>query len=426
MWRLNGGFAFGTPDPVGTGPFEVGQAECNLSVGGFSAPAFGGEDVPIEERAAVFYPRPLACGPFPVVLIMHGSHGTCYAEDNTFKQDGPCPGQAPIPLPSFRGYDDLAERLASNGLVVVSISANGINAAEATGWDEARGELFQHHLDILHEMNTSDDNVCRFGTADWPRLSSAEQHGALIATASAFFRAHLRGENELEDGAGLAARVAVAGHSSALFFPPSDPDPKAVTNPVPHALLNTIRVPLGAFGGIFTTDARAVRLVFDRTPQGAINVGDLALANPADNLSPAVACTVAQDTLVPNGAPVDVGLDIGIDDADASGVGIIDVDVFSDQDDDRQPGGPHAVPAPDALELRGGRDPGEGGRIYLIVSRVVDGGGARGFGCCTVTVPQGDPTTGDRAVAALQSCASFAAAGADLLAPPAGYFRVGE
>ena len=79
---LNGGFTQGPPDPGGVGPFDVGQTEYNLSVGGFSASVYEGEDVPIEERAAVFYPRPLACGPFPVVLIMHGGHGTCYDDDS--------------------------------------------------------------------------------------------------------------------------------------------------------------------------------------------------------------------------------------------------------------------------------------------------------------------------------------------------------
>ena len=115
-----------------------------------------------------------------------------------------------------------------------------------------------------------------------------------------------------------------------------------------------------------------------------------------------------------------------MNDPDDSGIGIIDVDVFSDQDDDQQPGDPDAVLTEDALELRGERDPNVGGRIYLIASRVVDGDGAQGFGCCTVTVPQGDATTEDRALAALESCTSFAAAGADLLPPPQGYFRVGD
>jgi hypothetical protein len=717
---LNGGFTIGGTDPGVAGPFDVGQTEYNLSVGGFIPEAFEGEDLPVEERAAVFYPRPLACGPFPVVLIMHGSHGTCYSDNGGYSQNWPCPETTPLPLPSFRGYDYLAQRLASNGIVVVSISANGINAAGPSyNWNEARGELFQHHLDILHQLNTTngpalggllkgrlnlqrvgtlghsrggegavrhaqinadqgspytlkavfllaptqsndqivagiplavllpycdgdqevlpgtgyydgaryaipgdpapkyslevmganhnyfntywddnffgpgalddapdgifDDNVCRFGTAQWPRLTSAQQQGSLIAMASAFFRVHLRGERnferylrgdaappasaltqriftgyhppdnpgmrldinrvenpgndtlntlggavipsltldsslcdptqegsaigclhdapegiflggraphwenshhnagqmrlawgasrqpavwenqipkgfadlsrfshiqmrsfvdffddrnavgqpqdfsvELEDGAGLTARVPVSDHSAALFFPPSDPEATTFNDPVPHAVLNTLRVPLGAFGGLFKTDIRAVRLVFDRTFQGAINVADLMLADEADNLSPAVTCTVAQETLPPTGSLVDVGLNVAVDDPDDSGPGPIDIDVFSDQDDPLQPGDPDALLAGQTLQLRGERDPQVGGRVYLIVSRGADGEGAQGFGCCTVTVPQGDATTPDRAAAALQQCTSFAAAGADLLPPPDGYFRVGD
>ncbi len=718
---LNGGLIGGPIDPGAAGPFDVGQTEYNLSVGGFAPPAFEGADLPVEERAAVFYPRPLACGPFPVVLIMHGSHGTCYGDNNAYSDEWPCPDNAPTPLPSFRGFDYLGQRLASNGFVVVSISANGINAAGTSyEWDEARGELFQHHLGILQQLNTTngpqlggllkgrldlqrvgtlghsrggegavrhavlnaslgspyglkavfllaptisdpplvtgiplavllpycdgdqedldgtgyydgaryalpgdtapkyalevmganhnyfntywddnlfagpgavddtfdaigDDNVCRFGTAAWPRLDSTEQQGSLIAAASAFFRVHLRGEKsferflrgdappppsamtdqifvayhppdtptqrldinridapdshmtntlqgavtasagldailcipgaddstpgclhpapegislssraphatndehttsqmrlgwgpsrdpatwenaippssadfsrfshiqmrsfvdffddrnpygdaqdfsiELEDGAGLTARVAVSGHSGALFYPPSDPDPKTFNDPVPHAVLNTLRVPIGAFGGIFRTDIRAVRLVFDRTTEGAINMADLALANAAANLSPSVSCTVAQETLPPNGALQDVGLAVAIKDPDGPPTSLLDIDVFSDQDDTLQPGDPDAVLAGGELQLRGERDLAVGGRVYLIVSRAVDGGGAQGFGCCTVTVPQGDPTTGDRAAAALADCTSFAAAGAGWLPAPSGFSPVGD
>jgi len=716
------GLAAGPPDPGGVGIFDVGQTEYNLSVGGYVSPTLGAE-WPIEERAVVFYPRPLSCGPFPVILVVHGGHGTCYDEDDNYRQDWPCPADIPIPIPSFRGYDYLGERLASNGFVVVSISANGINAAmlgSSEDWNEARGELMQHHLDILQQMNTSngpalggllkdklnlqkvgtlghsrggeaavrhvrinadegspygikgvfllaptisdeqlvtdiplavllpycdgdqedlngtgyydgaryalpgdsapkysfevmganhnyfntywDDNlfagpgakddaldtifedlVCLTGTPAWPRLSSAEQQGSLIATASSFFRVHLRGENnfrkylkgdkapppsamteqiyaayhpvddpaerldinridvadndlvntlggdvtpsenlsstlcvpwsdeatpgclalppddffiysraphannnehranqmrlgwrparepawweneipaqasdfsrygyiqmrafvdfydtrntfgqsqdfsiEIEDGAGLTARVAVSDHSDSLFFPPSSPDPITFPDITPHAVLNTVRVPLSEFDDVFLTDVRAVRLVFDRTPQGAINVTDFALADPAENLSPVVACAAEDDSLVPNGMLVDVGLDVTFDDPDGSGLGLLDLDVFSDQDDDLQPGDADAVVVGDALQLKGERDPDVGGRVYLVASRAVDGDGAQGFGCCAVTVPGGDATTATRAADALAQCTAFVAAGADLALPPAGYHRVGE
>ena len=38
-----------------------------------------------------------------------------------------------------------------------------------------------------------------------------------------------------------------------------------------------MRLPLSTFGGIDLTDIRRVRLVFDRTPSGAINVADATL-----------------------------------------------------------------------------------------------------------------------------------------------------
>lgn len=199
---------------------------------------------------------------------------------------------------------------------------------------------------------------------------------------------------------------------------------------VPRAMLHSVRVPLGAFANVYLTDIRAVRMVFDRTISGAVNIADLALADEADNLSPAVQCSVQVAALdQPNNQFVNVGLQVTAEDPDESGIAFIEVDVFSDEDDEdsqQSQTSPDAVDiAPDSLQLRAERDQSEDGRVYLITALAEDEDGATGFGCCAVTVPFGD-TTDDQAAAALAQCTRFVAAGEDLLPPPDGYFRVGD
>src|SRR6185295_17121811 len=106
----------------------------------------------VEERAAVWVP--VGLGRRPVVLFLHGRHSACFnpttrTSDNTH---WPCvAGYQPIA--SFHGYDQSAAVLASHGYVVVSISADGINAQDNPYSDDAgtlaRGQLVLQHLDLL-------------------------------------------------------------------------------------------------------------------------------------------------------------------------------------------------------------------------------------------------------------------------------------
>ena len=60
-------------------------------------------------------------GPFPVVLFLHGRHGTCY--DGWGIDDDDCAN----PIPSYRGYEYISRNLASHGYAVISVDANDIN-----------------------------------------------------------------------------------------------------------------------------------------------------------------------------------------------------------------------------------------------------------------------------------------------------------
>jgi hypothetical protein len=137
-------------DPGTAGPLAVTVQEYNFGDTAFNPPS--GFPGPVEVRAQVHRPTNLAGGPFPLVILLHGRHGVC---SGSFTW--PCPAGQTI-IPSYQGYAYVASILASHGYIVVSISANGINAQDNGVFDlgmQARAELIQHHLDIWNNFNTT-------------------------------------------------------------------------------------------------------------------------------------------------------------------------------------------------------------------------------------------------------------------------------
>src|SRR6185503_28496 len=107
-----------TAVPAQAETYDVGSVTYNLGDQAFTPPASIGYDGRNELAGVVFYPRDLAHGTHPLIMIEHGLWATCAVGTGT--QDWPCPsgvGQ----IPSYRGYDYLAKQLASQGFVVVSI-----------------------------------------------------------------------------------------------------------------------------------------------------------------------------------------------------------------------------------------------------------------------------------------------------------------
>ncbi|MBL7712584.1 MAG: T9SS type A sorting domain-containing protein [Chitinophagaceae bacterium] len=144
-----------TADPGLPGPYAVARDTFDLGDLAFKPPSF---PVSVELRGSVHYPSGLAGGPFPVVVFLHGRHVTAYKVSNPSVVNGkwpPDPGFTSIT--SFEGYDYFASTLASQGFIVISVSANGINAADAGTSDagmNARAELVQKHLDLWKGYNT--------------------------------------------------------------------------------------------------------------------------------------------------------------------------------------------------------------------------------------------------------------------------------
>ena len=141
------------PDPGLPGPLAVTREEYSFGDTAFTPPGFPG---PVEITASVHSPTDLSGGPFPLIVFLHGRHPTCFDGATAFMQ-WPCspPRQ---PIPSFKGYDYVAEVVASHGYIVVSISANGINAVDNQVADrgmDARARLIQEHLNAWNTFNTT-------------------------------------------------------------------------------------------------------------------------------------------------------------------------------------------------------------------------------------------------------------------------------
>jgi hypothetical protein len=150
-----------TPDPGATGPYAVTREEYNYGNSAFHPANF---PINVELIASVHHPTDMTNGPFPLIIFLHGRHATCY-KGSTATLRWPCL-TTEQPIPSYKGYDYMAQTLASNGYIVVSISANGINAKDNQVADlgaQARAELIQRHLDQWKTFNTG-AGAAPFGT----------------------------------------------------------------------------------------------------------------------------------------------------------------------------------------------------------------------------------------------------------------------
>jgi dienelactone hydrolase len=140
------------PNPGGFGPDPVRKVRYNFGDLVYQPPGLKGK---VELTADVHYPRGLPDGPYPLVLFMHGNHSTCY-KGRKASYEWPCRNGSQ-PIPNYAGYDYIAQRLASYGFIVVSVSANGVNVlgnhVRDTGMRQ-RGELLEKHIELWQTWGT--------------------------------------------------------------------------------------------------------------------------------------------------------------------------------------------------------------------------------------------------------------------------------
>lgn len=131
------------PDPGTAGPEAIDELSYDFGDQAFRPAGFPAS---VELKAKVYAPQTIA-GRAPIVILQHGRHATC-ATNTVTLLEWPCPASVPE-IPSYQGYDALGRLLASQGMVVVSIGANGINANDGfldDGGASARGQLILEHL----------------------------------------------------------------------------------------------------------------------------------------------------------------------------------------------------------------------------------------------------------------------------------------
>jgi len=127
----------------------------------------------IDLWAEVYRPQGLGNRPFPLIIFLHGNHGTCGHYDTTlevriddrsdYTTTGACPSGYVV-TPNHLGYAYMAEELASYGYIIVSINANrGITAGaglpDDRGLNLMRGRLILRHLALLSGWNKGGGSI---------------------------------------------------------------------------------------------------------------------------------------------------------------------------------------------------------------------------------------------------------------------------
>ncbi|MES1944819.1 hypothetical protein PC39_11909 [Salinisphaera sp. PC39] len=137
-------------DPSPMGAYTVAEEEYDFGRMEVTDPK-NGDIYETDIHGYIQYPEGEA-GPFPLVLFLHGRHGTCY--DGWGIDDDDCDN----PIPSYRGYEYISENLVSHGYAVISVDANDINDNDSgpssgdTG-AQARAALVVRTLDEFRDIN---------------------------------------------------------------------------------------------------------------------------------------------------------------------------------------------------------------------------------------------------------------------------------
>ena len=142
-------------DPAAWGNYSTSRLSYDL----LPQVAYSKFPVPMEVVAEVTYPNKTSAMPLsPLVLFLHGRHTTCYqgGPNGSDIWEWPC-SSGWSPIPSHKGYRYVADILASQGYVVVSISANSVSTQEDDQdfGAAARSILIRYHLALWANWNSA-------------------------------------------------------------------------------------------------------------------------------------------------------------------------------------------------------------------------------------------------------------------------------
>jgi len=157
-------------DPGSVGPFSVASVDHSDETGitgmPFDMTGMSGPNYVVDLAwARIMYPgvspgSGVAVDPtetsYPVALFLHGNHHVC--QTGTFVHANCAVSDR---IPNHQGYDYIMERLASQGIISISIDAFEINL-KSDPWNyDLRGRLILKWLDILRDWN--DNGTDPFG-----------------------------------------------------------------------------------------------------------------------------------------------------------------------------------------------------------------------------------------------------------------------
>jgi hypothetical protein len=148
------------PTPNTNGPFAVTSVEYRFAA---RTDSLVTNQLPTEIWAVLWRPKSLGKGRHPVVFLVHGNHATCGTPipntrwRNDDRSDYTTTGRCPpgyVVVPNHRGYDYIGRRLASWGMIAISVNLNrGITVAPNDPGDPGlilrRARMVLRHLTVL-------------------------------------------------------------------------------------------------------------------------------------------------------------------------------------------------------------------------------------------------------------------------------------
>lgn len=185
IWPQAKGQAPAPPNPAhptATGPYAVAEFTYKLPAITDMTVA---KDREIELWSQIYWPESPQSERRPLILLLHGNHGTCGTgtnprNDNScqYTQTGTCPENYRV-TPNHLGYQYLATRLASWGYAVIAINANrGITCGDPVvgdlGLNLMRGRLVLRHIQELANWDSNGGSLAHMGLDLTDRLDLSQ------------------------------------------------------------------------------------------------------------------------------------------------------------------------------------------------------------------------------------------------------------